>query len=534
MRSYCFQRIGPPSRLQRCALWGLLSICIACSEQRAREATGSAAGSDAARTQVQVPSLAFSPADPDSGVDWRSWGASAFEEAHRTQRPVLLYTSRPGCDGLFSGDDPLARWQAQTRFVPVRIDPDRHPAVARRFAAAGCPSLSILRANGDEIVRATDMRRANVAVLLRRIHEHLQKRPEVVDKELQEARRATDRMVAHKLNLKAVETAIMQTYDARFGGFGGPGKFPETQVLALLQELAQTRNDKAAQAMVNRTVDALLASPLWDGAPNDLQGLLAQSHTTDWRMPRFEAHAADQAGMLVLLGQLAPDNHNYKRAGQRLFDAIGTHWFDDKADAFRARRSSETQVDSLGGYATWVDTLVLADANALLIRACLQAGAALDRRQPAIDMAVHAATTLQTRFISSEGAVRHAAEPGAPLGLLRDQMQVAMALQETAAQTGRQDLAETAQRVRHWADAHLWDGVRGTYIDARPDPPEVWFDLPDDSDDRAPSGLAAAAEAALAAADTARAERILRHGTLSAPPGRRHASMARQLLRLLP
>lgn len=522
MRGYCFTRIC--HLLLRCSAWGLV---VACSDQASK------ADDPAEPVQVRAEPQGFEPADPDTGVDWHSWNASVFHEARESQKPVLLYVARFGCDGLFSGDDPLARWQAQTRFVSVKIDPDRQPAIARRYAAAGCPSLSILRDTGEEIVRATDIRTENVPLLLRRIHEHLRKRPDVVDKELQEAHRVSGQVDGHKLSVEAVEAAVVSAYDTQYGGFGGPQKFPETQVLALLQELAQSRNNPRSGAMVERTLDALLASPLWANTEMN-RSVLAQSHTPDWRTPRYEAHAADQAGLLIVLGRAANHSANYRQAGQQLFDVIRTEWFDENAGAFRARRIGESGVDSV-----WADTLMLADANALLIRACLQAGTALGRQQVATDMAERAAATLQARFITAAGAVRHTPEAGASVGLLRDQMLVALALEEVSAQTQiqtkREAFVASAQRVRRWAEEHLWDDERGTYLDAVPIAwLHTWTDMSDDSDDRAPSGQAVAAEAALAAGDTTRAARILGRASLSAPADRRHAAMARQLLRLTP
>lgn len=487
-------------------------LLAACSEQESGQTTPELAV-EAVAGQIQAPP------DPDSGVDWRPWSAEAFAAARRLQRPVLLYAARTGCDGLFGGDDPLARWYAETRYIPVRIDPDRHPAVARRYAAAGCPSLSILLESGQEIVRATDIRRENVPLLLSRIDRHLQKRPGVVEKAAARDRAARSPAHRHAVNVAAVRAAAVAAYDTLYGGFGGPFKFPETQVLAFLQELTTNRGHDGAARMVGRTLDGLLASPLWSG---DVQ---AMSHTPDWQTPRHEAFAADQAGLLVVLGRAAEGSANYRRAGQQLFDAIAADWYDAQRRAFRSRR--------LTGPADpgWTAPVIQADANALLIRACLQTAPILDREATARRQAVAAGETLLEHLVAADGAVYHAQGEDAPAGLLRDQMLVALAFGDLARLTGRDDFSAGALRVRRWADDHLWDERSGAFADGPARSwPASWDAGFDDDDDRGPAGTALAAEALAAAGDTLRALRVLHGKRLHAPADRRHAASARQLL----
>ncbi len=459
------------------------------------------------------------PADPDSGVNWRQWSATVFDTARRSQRPVLLYAARIGCDGLFAGDDPLARWQAETRYIPVRIDPDRHPAVARRYAPAGCPSLSILLEDGQEIIRATDMRRQNVPLLLSRMHEHLQKRRDVVEKEV-EPSPARHGSQTYRLSVAAARTSVVAAYDTLYGGFGGPYKFPETQVLAFLQELGTGEIEDGARKMLTRTLDGLLAGPLWT------TDVLVMSHTPDWQTPRYEAHAADQAGLLTVLGKAAAGSANYHHAGQRLFDTISGHWFDAGTGAFRSRRLAG-KVDEPG----WQDPVIQADANALLILACLRSGESLDREDAAQRLASMAGETLLRELVTTEGVVRHALIDDTPAGLLRDQMLVALAFDELERQTGRGEFGEAATRVMSWADEHLWDEATGVFADAPVQSwPETWTSTPDEHDDRAPSGVAVAAEALAAVGDPVRALRVLHGIRLTSPTGRRQAAAARQLL----
>ena len=178
-----------------------------------------------------------------------------------------------------------------------------------------------------------------------------------------------------------------------------------------------------------------------------------------------------------------------------------------------------------------MDPVLQADANALLIRACLLAAGDLDRLASARRHAEAAGEALLQHLVSGEGAVTHALVEDSPVGLLRDQMLVALAFGELATHTGREDFVNAAIRVRQWADAHLWDVTANQYADAAARSwPESWPEPADDSDDRAPSAMAVAVEVLLAAGEPLRARHIVQGAVLHTAPDRRHAALARQAL----
>ena len=264
--------------------------------------------------------------DPDSAVAWQSWGPEAFDAARRRGLPVLLYVSGPGCGGLFAGDEGVAAWNAETRFLPVRIDPVRRPHVARRYAPAGCPSISVLDSTGREAVRATDIPADNVTRLLTRVHYHQRKDPGRLW-----ARQPAPAPRRHRLSVEEVHRAAVSDYDGRFGGFGGPHKFPEPQVIAFLQAFAVRRADPQARRMARHTLDALLASSLWTS-----RGVLSYSHTPDWTTPRREMSGAAQAGLLSVLA--ASDSSAHQQAALTLFEVLRRDWYDEERGVFRTRR----------------------------------------------------------------------------------------------------------------------------------------------------------------------------------------------------
>lgn len=74
-------------------------------------------------------------------VSWQPWGRDAFDLAERLDRPVLLYVGAQDCrwctvmDREVYGDRVLGTL-IDSLFVPVRVDRDERPDVARRYQAA--------------------------------------------------------------------------------------------------------------------------------------------------------------------------------------------------------------------------------------------------------------------------------------------------------------------------------------------------------------------------------------------------------------
>ena len=78
----------------------------------------------------------------ETRVEWRQWGQDAFDEARRRSVPVLLSLSTTWCVDCHEMDattyaDPNVAANVNDRYVPIRVDADRHPRVRERYAAGG-------------------------------------------------------------------------------------------------------------------------------------------------------------------------------------------------------------------------------------------------------------------------------------------------------------------------------------------------------------------------------------------------------------
>ena len=82
-------------------------------------------------------------AHADNPVDWRPWGAEAFDEARRRDVPLLIsigYSTCHWCHVMAreSFSDTATAAQMDAGFVAVKIDREEHPEVDAALIAAAC------------------------------------------------------------------------------------------------------------------------------------------------------------------------------------------------------------------------------------------------------------------------------------------------------------------------------------------------------------------------------------------------------------
>lgn len=93
-------------------------------------------------------------------IDWRSWGAGAFDEAARADKPMLLNLTTFWCDSCHSMDettysDPAITRQINEELIPLRVDADRYPHVHDRYIAGGWPTNAFLTPTGEVLWAGT-------------------------------------------------------------------------------------------------------------------------------------------------------------------------------------------------------------------------------------------------------------------------------------------------------------------------------------------------------------------------------------------
>ena len=505
--------VGSSTSITGLLLLALLLQLLACARERPPEEEG---------TPTPAPGRSVATWSPtDREIAWKPWTASSFEEARTRDCPLLLYLASPGSEGLFTDDSSALRLLVEQRFIGMRVDPLRRPDIARRYPVGGWPALIALLPDGRSFATAVDIPAENVELFLLRLWEAYAEKREVIAAKVARAVRRATREPAHPIDPERIYQTCVETFDSTYAGFGRGTKFPEIATLEFLLAYAEAREDERARHMVERTLEALLTSPMIDARSG---GVHAFSHTPDWQRPVREKDGLDQALLLqLLLAKADRDRSADTEAARRQLGYITAELFDPDRGAFRGRQLG------VGAHDWWTDPLIYADRHAGLIRACVAAARQLSN-DDARDMAQAAGEFLLGSCIDAEGAVQHVCGEPALSGLLEDQMLAGLALLDLGELSDEARFEVQARRLLHFAEAQLYDGRARAFAD-RPERIAV-EGLPIRSilpyrDGMPPAGNPLAAELYFRLGDAVRGGQLLGGKRLVNPPGRSHSSAGR-------
>jgi len=93
-----------------------------------------------------------------NGIDWQPWSDSAFAQARREGRFVLLNLGAVWCHWCHVMDeityqDPKVIELIRSHYVPVRVDADSRPYLANQYEDYGWPATIVFGADKGEIVK---------------------------------------------------------------------------------------------------------------------------------------------------------------------------------------------------------------------------------------------------------------------------------------------------------------------------------------------------------------------------------------------
>src|SRR5690606_20798984 len=194
-------------------------------------------------------------------VDWYPWSSEAFEEARRSNRPILLsvgYSSCHWCHVMAheSFEDPEIAALMNELFVNVKVDREERPDVDEIYMEAvqaltgqgGWPMTVFLTPDGQPFFGGTYFpnkpRGGMVAFpdLCRRVDEVWRSRRADLDEQAARLTAALGRAAqlapADDLpgedTLTAAYEGLREQHDDTWGGFGGAPKFPQAMSLEVL------------------------------------------------------------------------------------------------------------------------------------------------------------------------------------------------------------------------------------------------------------------------------------------------------------
>ncbi|MET8974707.1 thioredoxin domain-containing protein [Streptomyces sp. NPDC004539] len=255
----------------------------------------------------------------DNPVDWWPWSAEAFEEARRTDRPVLLsvgYSSCHWCHVMAheSFEDPDTAEYLNEHFVSVKVDREERPdvdavymeAVQAATGQGGWPMTVFLTAEGEPFYFGTYFPPVprHGSPSFRQVLEGVWqawsgRREEVAEVAGKIVRDLGEREISFgdaqppgEEEQAAALLGLTREYDPSRGGFGGAPKFPPSMVIEfLLRHHARTGAEGALQ-MAADTCERMARGGIYDQLGG---GFARYSVDREWVVPHFEKMLYDNA-----------------------------------------------------------------------------------------------------------------------------------------------------------------------------------------------------------------------------------------------
>ncbi len=247
----------------------------------------------------------------ENPVDWRPWGPEVFEEAKRTDKPVLLsigYSTCHWCHVMAheSFEDETVAQAVNAAFLPVKVDREERPDVDAVYMAAclamngsgGWPLTVLLTPDQKPFWAGTYLPKDQLLHLLRKAARLWREdragvlaTGDTLTAHLQQEGQTRPGTPSRELVRQAV-SQFAQSYDERWGGFGAAPKFPTPHNLIFLLRYAQLAKEEHAREMALHTLNNMYRGGLCDHVGGGFSRYSTDQH---WLVPHFEKMLYDNA-----------------------------------------------------------------------------------------------------------------------------------------------------------------------------------------------------------------------------------------------
>jgi len=280
-------------------------------------------------------------------VDWYPWGPEALARAAQEDKPILLSIGYAACHWCHvmereSFEDPGVAALMNRDFVCIKVDREERPDLDEIYMAAtvalsgsgGWPMTVFLTPEklpffaGTYFPPRDRYGRPGFTTLLERIAKLWREdRPTLLKQaaQLTSAIRAQARTSAPgPISAEAIDRAaraLEQSFDPRWGGFGGAPKFPPSAALELLlRHHARTGNARSLE-MAKKTLDGMKNGGIYDHLGG---GFARYSVDERWHVPHFEKMLYDNAELakVYLAGYQVSGDEEYAEVARQTLDFV--------------------------------------------------------------------------------------------------------------------------------------------------------------------------------------------------------------------
>lgn len=249
----------------------------------------------------------------DNPVDWFGWGSEAFDLARQRNVPVLLSVGYSACHWCHVmahecfEDDETANLMNQL-FVNIKVDREERPdidalymdAVQAMSGRGGWPMTVFMTPDGRPFFGGTYFPKPSFIQLMNAINDAWHNRRDDIENNIAALVESLGRtaQITPDATLPTIDLfthavgELAQTFDQRWGGFGGAPKFPSTMNLDLLVRSYLNDGSPTTRNILTTTLDAMASGGMYDHLGG---GFSRYSVDEKWLVPHFEKMLYDQA-----------------------------------------------------------------------------------------------------------------------------------------------------------------------------------------------------------------------------------------------
>ncbi|MGH7853304.1 MAG: DUF255 domain-containing protein [Candidatus Binatia bacterium] len=429
--------------------------------------------------------LRFSP-NPNLAelIRWFEWEEDAFKAAREQDKPVMLFLSAFWCrycqrmdEGALSDRENMALLNAY--FVALRVENATRPDIDARYNLNGWPTIAFFTPAGELLAASNYLAVEEFKDLLLSVYMSYQGKN--LEQRLTAAASAAPakpgekRKRSHVEILEEIAISIMAQADRVHGGYGQGQKFIHPAANDFLLARYEATQEAAYLEHACRTLDRMREGQIHDAKEG---GYFRTTTGADWSQPHREKLLGEHAGLMSNCLQVfrLTGRDEYARMAEEIINYLNNKLFDARRGAFFGcedfLRRESLEDSSREEFFTIIDQCIYSDANALAVRAYLDAATVLGR----LDCKERALSVLEflwSRCRSPALGVFHYHDGAARLpGLLEAQAQVGSALVQAYFGSSDANYLERAQELADIIMGPLRNSAGG-YFDVTAD--EIGF-----------------------------------------------------------
>ncbi|MEK6964551.1 MAG: DUF255 domain-containing protein [Nanoarchaeota archaeon] len=283
-------------------------------------------------------------------ISWLNWSDAAFKKAKKEDKPILLDLTACWCHWCHVMDETSYK-DAEVikiiheKFVPIRVDIDKHPVIRDRYNFGGFPTTAFLTPAGDIMGGGTYISPPVLRQYLLDIHQVFRKNKKELLSKMKELKimassqkEAPKGKLSHEIVEKALEM-VKSNFDSYNGGFGSAPKFPMSEVLDFLSLEYSISKEKGLLEMITKSLNGM--KPLHDKIEG---GFFRYSVSPDWSEPHYEKMLETNAGLLrnYLNGFLVSKDKSYKEMAKSVLGYVKQHLADPAGGFYGSQDANET------------------------------------------------------------------------------------------------------------------------------------------------------------------------------------------------